>query len=380
MNKANLNSLPVISAAVGTGTAAIIVFALMPILVGAMADRYSLDDLQSGLIATAYFSTYALVALASPLWVRRWNWRLMSFLGYAIMLISLAVVFSAESYSTARWAIAFSGMGAGLLYPVSLTLVSDMANPERVYSLALAVEQLVPAGVLLSLGVFFAGGLEGALSAMMAVLVLCLVASVAMPSAGRTGSDTASGDGSFLLGVLALAALAISFAGVCGRWVFLERIGVENGFDAEFTNLWLAVGLITSGVGPLLAAVVADRLGWIVPVVCGSLLALLAMGLLAGDVSQLVFATVLTLLPLGYYFAVSYFMSIVAAADANGKMAGLMSFALAIGSAVGPALFGAMRNEGGPVLALMAALIVAGSTLIIYVAIKLKAGQAEVAL
>jgi hypothetical protein len=41
----------------------------MPVLVGGMADRYGLDDLQSGLISTVYFSTYAIVALTSPLWV-----------------------------------------------------------------------------------------------------------------------------------------------------------------------------------------------------------------------------------------------------------------------------------------------------------------------
>jgi hypothetical protein len=69
MDNNKLDRPGVIAAVAGSGTAAILVFATMPVLVGGMADRYGLDDLQSGLISTVYFSTYAIVALTSPLWV-----------------------------------------------------------------------------------------------------------------------------------------------------------------------------------------------------------------------------------------------------------------------------------------------------------------------
>ncbi len=370
----NLDRYPVVAAAAGSGTAAILVFALMPVLVGGMADRYALDDLQSGLIATVYFSTYALMALTSPVWVRRWNWRRMTFLGFVIMLASLSVASMASSLGIAMAAVAVSGLGAGLLYPISLTLVSDMEHTERVYSIKIAVEQLVPASllILLSLGWFLGSGLEATLLALLVAMAGCLLASIAMPASGCHRESTIAGKQRGLaMGLLALLALAINFAGFAGLWVFLERIAIESGFDAEFTNLWLAVGLVTSGVGPLVAAGVADRFGRIWPVLLSTSLAIASMVLLAGTVSQMSYAAVLTLLPLTYYFAISYFFSIVAEADTNGKIAGLMAFALAMGAASGPALFGAVKSVNGPVLGLMALLIAVGAVLILLIATRL---------
>jgi predicted MFS family arabinose efflux permease len=382
MDNDELERPAVIAAAAGTGTAAIIVFAMMPVLVGGMADRYDLDDLQAGLLATTYFSTYAVVALSSPAWIRRWNWRLVTISGYLIMLASIGLALLAPGYTAARMAVAASGLGAGMLFPISLTLVSDMEHTERVYAIKLAVEQLVPAAllILLSTGLLVASGVQATLAAILSALLLCLLCSAAMPAAGgRHGEAPARvGDGA-LLGILALLALAINFAGFAGLWVFMERIAVERGFDSEFINLWLAVGLLTSGVGPLLAALLSDRLGRVPPLLLSTLAALASMTLLGGEVTRWTYALALTLLPLAYYFGISYIFSVVATADVSGRIAGLMSFALAVGSAAGPALFGAARHADGPVLSLMAACMAAGAMLIIYIA-SLQSRSAEVPL
>ena len=371
MEKKNVDRPAVVAAAAGSGTAAIIVFAMMPVLVGGMADRFALDDLQSGLVATAYFSTYALVALTSPLWIRRWNWRLMTVLGFVVMFASLGLALIAPSYVTARLAVAASGLGAGVLFPVSLTLVSDMKHPERAYAIKIAVEQLVPAGLLivLSTGVFLASGLNGTLIAIMAAVVLCLLASIAMPAAGTYLPETGGKPLKQVVpGLLALVALGVNFAGFAGLWVFMERLGAERGFDDGFINLWLAVGLITSGVGPLVAAWVADRWGRVYPLAASTVAALASMVFLAGDLTRQAYALALILLPLTYYFGISYIFSTVATADESGRISGLMSFALAVGSATGPALFGANKSAGGPVLVVMGMCMAAGALLIILIA------------
>ena len=56
--------------------------------------------------------------------------------------------------------------------------------------------------------------------------------------------------------------------------------------------------------------------------------------LLRGEISTFPYATVLALLPLSYYFSISYMFGVVADADHNGKIAGLISFALAVGAGV----------------------------------------------
>jgi hypothetical protein len=208
--------------------------------------------------------------------------------------------------------------------------------------------------ILLTLGIIAAGGLRGTLLAILGALFLCLLASVAMPSRGRHNAGPAGQSGeSILPGALALVALAVNFAGFAGLWVFMERIAVDRGYDSDFINLWLAVGLITSGVGPLIAAAVSDRLGRIRPLLISTVAALASMMLLGGEVSRTAYALALTLLPLTYYFGISYIFSVVATADTNGRISGLMSFALAVGSAAGPALFGAAKAANGPVLSLL---------------------------
>ena len=370
MDHENLDRPQVMVAVAASGTAAILVFATMPILVGGMADRFNLDDLQSGLIATLYFSTYAIIALTSPLWVRRWDWRRMGFLGFIVMLSSLSVALAAKDFSMARLAVACSGLGAGILFPISLTLASDMTHTERVFSVKLTIEQLVPAALLIamSLGWLLGTGLTSTLAALIFTLLVCLVACLGLPRRGISRVEASATPGaSNFSGVLGLAALAIYFAGFAGLWVFLERIAIESGFTAEFASLWLAVGLITSGIGPLLAAFVEDRYGRVWPVFWGTAAAVASVSLLAGTVTETSYAAVLVILPFTYYFAITYVMSTIARVDINGKIAGLMSFALAVGSASGPALFGALKESDGPVLVAMTACMVAGALLIILV-------------
>jgi fucose permease len=106
----------------------------------------------------------------------------------------------------------------------------------------------------------------------------------------------------------------------------------------------------------------------VLPIVFGTLLALVAVGVLASGVDQSRYALVLFTLPLAYYFAVSYVMAVIAAADTSGKIAGLMAFSLAVGAATGPALFGMIKDAGGPVLMVMGACILLGGISIVVVA------------
>jgi predicted MFS family arabinose efflux permease len=371
----SLDRTPVIVAAAASGTAAVLVFALLPILGGALADHYQLGDVQTGLVATSYFSVYALIALTSSAWIRKFNWVITARVGFAGMLAGLASCMMVDSFVLSSISLAVVGAGAGLLFPISLTLVSDMEHTDRNYAIKIASEQLVPAGVLFLLSsTLFAGyGLHTLLIALIAVVALCLLFSTALPARGnQQAHDPAGQGGRLMLAVLSLCALSTNFAGFAGIWAFLERIGTEQAFGDSFTNTWLAVGLITSGVGPLMSAVAGDRFGRTLPLLLASTIAVVSLLLLAGEVSRIDFAAVLVILPLAYYFSIAYMFSVVAEADHNGRMSGLMSFALAIGAASGPAIFGAIKVDGGPVVMAMGALIAVGASCIIWIHTRLQ--------
>lgn len=364
----NLDRTPVIIAAAATGTAAVLVFALLPVLSGVMADQFQLDDVQTGLVATSYFSIYALIALSSSTWIRRFDWVKTARTGYAIMLVGLLVSLLAPSFVIASSGLAVVGAGAGLLFPISLTLVSDMTHTDRVYAIKIAAEQLVPAALLLLLSssLFAVAGLSTTLIALIAVVSVCFFMSLQLPAEGNVAKHAGSEKGGrLILGIASLVALSIGFAGFAGLWAFLERIAVDNAFEPGFTNTWLAVGLITSGLGPIAAAVLEDRLGRIVPMVLAIIIAMGTLVLLATSNSTGTYALVLTVLPLSYYFAITYMFGVVADADSNGKIAGLMSFALAVGAGGGPAIFGMVRADQGPVILVMSLLMLVGTGMMI---------------
>ncbi|MDH3991925.1 MAG: MFS transporter [Gammaproteobacteria bacterium] len=364
----NLDRTAVVIAAAATGTAAVLVFALLPVLSGVMADQFQLDDVQTGLVATSYFSVYALMALSSSTWIRRFNWVKTARTGYAIMLLGLLVTLIAPSFVVASSGLALVGAGAGLLFPISLTLVSDMTHTDRVYAIKIAAEQLVPAGLLflLSSSLFAVAGLSTTLIALIAVVSVCFFMSLQLPAEGNVAKHSSSEKGDRLsLGIASLVALSIGFAGFAGLWAFLERIAVDNAFEPGFTNTWLAVGLITSGVGPIAAAVLEDRLGRILPMALATAVAMATLVLLARSNSTTAYALVLTILPLSYYFAITYMFGVVADADSNGRIAGLMSFALAVGAGSGPAIFGLLKAADGAVILGMSLLILLGAGMMI---------------
>ncbi len=89
--------------------------------------------------------------------------------------------------------------------------------------------------------------------------------------------------------------------------------------------------------------------------------AVLSLAGLLGNVSELAYALVLAVLPFAYYFALTFKFSVIAAADHNGRVAGLMAFSLAAGSGLGPFLFGALRAADAPVVMVMGLLIISGT-------------------
>lgn len=382
MIETNLDRPGVVIAATAMSVAAVLVFALLPVISGVMAEHFSLSEEEIGLVAASYFGAYALISATASLWVRRVSWRLIRWLGFGLMVLGIGLCLISTSFVMACVGLAVTAIGAGALYPVCMTIVSDMTHMDRVFALKLSAEQLVPAAVLLVLTAFLASAmsLSQVFSVLLLVVVLTFFASVWLPDQGSGKHDhPASTADTPVKAYLALAALALNFAGYAGLWAFLERLGNAEGFDSAFVNTWLSVGLITAGIGPLGAAWLADRIGRLVPVFIATLLSILTLLMLTEGLSTTAYAMVLTFLPLTYCFAIAYLLSIVGDVDHNGRVAGLMPFALAIGAAAGPAIFGVVLASNGPVVSVMGVFIAAGAGLMAFIQWRHQSELTEVA-
>lgn len=110
-----LESKASILAIVAMSVAAVLVFALLPIITGATADRFGLTTEQIGLVAFYYFVPYAVVSASASLWIDRVNWRLARTVGFTLMLAGLSVAISAGSFDVMSGGMALVAAGAALL-------------------------------------------------------------------------------------------------------------------------------------------------------------------------------------------------------------------------------------------------------------------------
>jgi predicted MFS family arabinose efflux permease len=368
-----INYMRTTSAVAAIGTVAVLVFALLPVISGVLASRFVLDDMQTGFAATAYFAAYAVITSTSGLWIRRFNWKKVLKLGFAAMIIGLVSCVFAESFTAAQISLALVGVGAGLLFPVSFTIASEMRHTDRVFAIKLTAEQLVPAAILFLLtGSFLLVDIYADL--FLIILLGVIVGSFSIPfvpdnmrQQEKKERSHGSRRGNVRWGLLALVGLLINFAGFAGVWAFLERIASSNSLDPSFTERWIAIGLVTSGVGSLCVAFVGERLDRRVAIAAASTVTVLCLLLLNGETTELKYAAALFLLPLAFYFSISYMLAIVAEVDYNGKVSSLMSFVLAAGAISGPPLFGYLKSIDGPALSAMSILLLVGAGLMIAV-------------
>jgi len=369
------NAPGVLLAATATGTAGAIVFALLPILIGQIADNFNLEDAQLGLVSSAYFSVYSIVALTAPLWIRRCNWRFAGLGGFVALLGGLAALGQSASATQVAIAMAIAGAGAAVLLPISLALVAAMRNKDRVYGIVVALQQLVPTLLLFGISGAWLGGYRLANTVLLiaAVVALMLLLSFALPSTGTANAENTqlhsqSKSQRLAPAVVGLFGLALNFAGFAAMWTFLERIAAGSALDPEYTARWIAVGLCMTALGPMISAVLANKLPRALLLSVPTFAAVSSLPLLSGDITPTLYACALVVFPLTYYISLSFILGVIADTDPNGRLQSLMSFALACGALVGPGSFGAMRSaDTGTALLLIALALVGGIVLLLWV-------------
>ena len=325
------------------GTIGVKVFAILPLLLGITAEGLDLDEAETGLVATSYFGAYFLVTLTSVFWIRKYCWQRLASVGSVLVVAGLVLSgFLSSSYHGVLIGISVSGLGAAIVYALSVTLVGDMTEKDRRFAIKLIPEQLIPALLMFSLPILVVAeyGLKGFLFALAAIILLLAVPGSKVPDKGKPPlveeARTAGGRGWVFV---ALASLLFYFAGFAGMWAFMERLAHES-IDPVAVGGMLAMGLISSAVGPALAAWLGDRLGRVVPIITGALITMASLVLMLGEITELKFAVLMAIMPAAYYFSLAYIFGLICDVDFSGRFSSLISSALALGAAIGPGVFG----------------------------------------
>ncbi len=370
----------VLVTACAIGTAGVIIFALLPLLLGTAADAFDLNDSQVGFLGSAYVGGNTVVTALSFFWITRIDWRHVFVMGILLLVCGLLIAYFNPGYSGAIAGLSIAGLGSGFMYALSVAIVSEMQDADRKFGIKMVPEQGVSAILLFLLPslVLVHWGFPGFLLTLVAFFLLASPFLLKVPSHGRKQEILKNGGDSPVkpyVVFIALLGLLLFFGGIAGIWAFMERFANDGDIDKSLAGQLLAVGVVSSAVGPVIPAVIGDRFGRVLPLLITASIVVVSLLLLATPLTLWKYGLVLVVLPAAWYAGMAYQMGVIAEADVTGQYSVLMSAALGLGATLGPALLGLIKTASGlPVaLAFAGAVAVSGALASIWV-IRLLAG------
>ncbi len=324
-------------------------FLILPLFLGVLADTFGLDDQQLGMLGSAYLAAFTLVSTSAVIWVDRLARRMSTAMGLLGLVLACGLLLAAESYSTLMVLVAAIGASAGGVFAVALRVLAATPDPDRAFGLKLFAEQVLGAALIFLIPLLFLPrwGLAGLVGAVVVTFVLLGLSAVALldaPSERHEPSTDTRQSRFTLTAWLGLAGLAVFMLGLSGVWAFAERLGADGGLSVATIGTLLAVGLMFGAVGAATAAVLGNRFGHRIPHVGGTVLLLICLYLLAGDIDALHFGIAASLLSGLWNYLLAYQMGAVARLDAGGRLSVLIAPAIALGASVGPGLAGWLKT------------------------------------
>jgi len=355
---------------------------VLPLLFGALSERYGFGENQLGSLAMAMNLGFGVLGLASLLWIRRVSWRVISCSASALVVAALLCILTDPPYETLLMIMALAGAGTGALYALAMTIFGDSAQPERAFGFKLGMET-IPGAILLTLlpvAVAPIWGFHGMI--MTLAIAMMLMGIVPLPWVPRrsqrvaevlTGpAPTASGESRAIVW-LSLVASLVFLTGIMSVWAFLELMGKKTGLSSDTIGAVLGIGFVINAGSGFVASSLGLKAGRFLPVavvVCAEVAGLVMLGQFASLTTYVIGAMCMLF---SISFVLAYTFGLMAEFDLSGKLVALGALCLSIGAAVGPAIGGLLIETYGYTAVLLFSGGCSISVLLIYGAAVLKA-------
>ena len=357
-----------------------IVFLLLPMLIGAFTENLSLSEAQVGMLGSADMTGMFIAAVVATAWIRRYNWRAVAALACGLLIICHLLSGFVQAFEPLFLIRVLAGFAGGSLMSIALTSLGDTRRPDRFFALFIAGQlTLGGLGLWLFPGLLASYGLGGVFSAL-AVVVLGAMLLIPFISQQGRQIETAVPSGSsnrakkrtitpaMLPGVMALLACFIFNLGIMAIWAYLERMGNAVGLEASFIGTTLALSLVGALFGALLAAMIENRFGRVMPFVVTVMVQVVALLLLSGELSRNAFQVGVMLFAFGWNFPVAYQLAITVSIDVSGRLVVLFLSAVKLGYAAAPVVAAQLIMMGQgftPVIVLSATGLFASSIIFV---------------
>lgn len=315
-------------------------FLVLPVLLGAAAADFALDDAAVGWLGSAAMSGAA-VSAAIALWlVRRFDWRRYAACGLLIQLGGLVLALASELFGLLLTGIALASLGGGACYSLAMTVLSDRALPERAFAYSVAAQvgfQVL--GFVAGPGIIAAGGFDAVMGTLIALVVLMLACVPALPRRGRV--HPVSRLAAILqrpVLVLALFGCLAFFFNVGVVWAYVERMASAAALAPAAVGNALAAGVAAGIAGSLCAGALGERFGARLPLAAASAGTVVAVLMLSDGMSIAVLLGAMLLYNFVWNFSLTYQYAVIARTDDSGRCIAVVPAFHALGASLGPAL------------------------------------------
>ncbi|MFM0341563.1 MFS transporter [Paraburkholderia fungorum] len=325
---------------------------MSPFTIAGLMDGLSLSERDAGFVVSLELLILAVTAIAITPVLSRFSDRRVALLAVALALSAQGASIFSASLPWLTLLRGLAGIGEGVLYAVSLTVVASRANnPDKVYG------YFQVAWALGSVALFGIGGQLTAAFAQRGIFALMTGVTLALaplllliPDArAKGGKDVATVAAriSPALGVMTLAATVLYLSVSSAIYAFSAPLGERAGLDTRAVSYALTVATLVGLAGAGAATAINVRWGRMIPIsgfFAGFALVVLVL-CLSHNPSAFIIALVASVVI--YYFSVPYLFGLAAALDHSGRWAAAAGSAYLLGFAAGPLLAGVVITGTG---------------------------------
>lgn len=323
---------------------------LIPLLIGGMVGDRGFTEQQSGWLASIDLGGYALATALTALIVDRLRWRHLAVCGVAIIALANVATTFAHPFSTFAAVRFVSGLGCGILAALASITLSRTANPERSFGVLFAVSLLFGTAGLWGLpSLLERYGLNGAYWMLAGLAVLVGIVAARLPDRIAPGAATAAGSSgaSPVLVALVLISVLLFWAEQNAVYAYVERIGNAAGLEPQFIGFALGLANLTGFAGAAFVAWLGSRAGRLLPLAVVTVLQLVCLATLSGQVTSVAYLLGLGLLSMAWNVVNPFQLGVLAGVDSTGKSLALAATVTGVGLAAGPAAGAAAIAYGG---------------------------------
>ena len=354
------------------------VLVALPAINGAWVDQLGFSDVEVNRVASADLLGLFIGAVLTSALIKRWNRQRLTYLGIALAIIANALCTQYVDYETTLALRFVAGLGSGFYTAVAVAGLGAHSKPREAFNwmlLAFAVSQflelqLIPHLSMNGIYVFFIA------TYVVTLPFVRLIPKTSPPVHSAAATQPADKDNEArptLLAWVGIAAIVIAYINIGAYWSNIELAAESAGLDGNWAAQVIAWCVLLSFVGCFTAMWVLKRFDYDRPLLFTFVLMLLAVGLLAVQVTAALFVFSVAMFNFLWIFIDVYQMGGVSVADRSGSAAAFIPGAQGLGQTIGPFAASVMLDIGWGFDGVFILCALASATaLLIYIAIYLK--------